>query len=138
MSESHIIIAASLIQAEGGKISDFPKIAEVIYNRLNRGMKLQLDSTVFYAMGKFGIQATSQDLKTKSPYNTYLNTGLPPTPIDSPGAAAINAALHPAHGNFLYFVTVDPKKKITRFTASVTQFEQFQAELAKNIKAEGG
>ena len=133
LTESHVIIAASLIQAEGGRISDFPKIAEVIYNRLNRGMKLQLDSTVFYAMRKFGIQATDQDLKTNSPYNTYLHAGLPPTPIDSPGLAAIKAALHPAHGHYLYFVTVDPKKKITKFTASPTVFSQFQAELAANL-----
>jgi UPF0755 protein len=133
LTESHVIIAASLIQAEGGKTSDFPKIAEVIYNRLNRGMKLQLDSTVFYAMNKFGIQATSQDLRTNSPYNTYLHTGLPPTPIDSPGAAAINAALHPAHGNLLYFVTVDPKNKITKFTSSATVFEQLRQELARNL-----
>ncbi len=133
VSESHAIIVASLIQAEGGKTSDFPKIAEVIYNRLNSGMKLQLDSTVFYALGTFGIQATSQDLKTNSPYNTYRQAGLPPTPIDSPGAAAIKAALHPEHGNWLYFVTVDPKKHITKFTASVTQFEQFRAELARNL-----
>ena len=133
VSESHAIIVASLIQAEAGKTSDFPKIAEVIYNRLNSGMKLQLDSTVFYALGTFGIQATSQDLKTNSPYNTYRQAGLPPTPIDSPGAAAIKAALHPEHGNWLYFVTVDPKKHITKFTASVTQFEQFRAELARNL-----
>ena len=105
----------------------------MIYNRLNQGMKLQLDSTVFFAMGKFGIQATDQDLRTNSPYNTYLHTGLPPTPIDSPGAAAIKAALHPAHGKFLYFVTVDPKKKITKFTASATVFEQLRAELAQNL-----
>jgi len=133
VSESHIIIVASLIQAEGGRTSDFPKIADVIYNRLNAGMKLELDSTVFYALGTFGIQATSQDLRTNSPYNTYLHAGLPPTPIDSPGAAAINAALHPEHGGWLYFVTVDPKKHITKFTASVTQFEQFRAELARNL-----
>jgi hypothetical protein len=134
LSKRQVIIVASLIQAEGGRTSDFPKIAEVIYNRLSRGMKLQLDSTVFYAMNKFGIQATTQDLNTKSPYNTYQRTGLPPTPIDSPGAAAINAALHPAHGNLLYFVTVDPKNKITKFTESATQFEQFRAELANNLK----
>ncbi len=135
VSESHIIIVASLIQAEGGRLSDFPKIARVIYNRLNSGMKLQLDSTVFYALGKYGIQATTADLSTKSPYNTYLHTGLPPGPIDSPGDAAIRAALHPVGPhNWLYFVTVDPLKHITRFTASVTQFQQFQAELANNIK----
>jgi UPF0755 protein len=134
VSENHLIIVASLIEAEGGKFSDYPKIAEVIYNRLNMGIKLQLDSTVEFALGKYGIQATDQQLQTKSPYNTYLHAGLPPGPIDNPGELAINAALHPAHGKFLYFVTVDPLHKITKFTASETQFEQFEAELAKNIR----
>ena len=134
VTESHIIIVASLVQAEGGTAADFPKIARVIYNRLNSGMKLELDSTVFYALGKYGIQASSKDLSTPSRYNTYLHAGLPPGPIDSPGDAAIKAALHPAHGNWLFFVTVDPKKHITKFTASVTQFEKFRAELARNIR----
>jgi UPF0755 protein len=134
VSEGHIIIVASLIEAEGGRYSDYPKIAEVIYNRLNHNIKLQLDSTVLFALGKYGIQATDQELQTPSAYNTYLHTGLPPGPIDNPGEAAIEAALHPAHGDLMYFVTVDPKKHITKFTASEAQFEQFEAELAKNIK----
>ncbi len=134
VTESHIIIVASLVQAEGGTAADFPKIARVIYNRLNSGRKLELDSTVFYALGKYGIQASTKDLSTPSRYNTYLHAGLPPGPIDSPGDAAIKAALHPAHGNWLFFVTVDPKKHITKFTASETQFEKFRAELARNIK----
>jgi UPF0755 protein len=134
VSESHIIIVASLIEAEGGKFSDYPKIAEVIYNRLNMGIKLQLDSTVEFALGKYAIQATDQQLQTKSLYNTYLHTGLPPGPIDNPGQLAIEAALHPAHGKFLYFVTVDPLHRITKFTSSPTQFQQFENELAKNIR----
>jgi UPF0755 protein len=134
VSESHVIIVASLVQAEGGRPSDYPKIAEVIYNRLNSGMKLQLDSTVMFALGKYAIQATDQELQTNSPYNTYLHTGLPPGPIDNPGDAAIRAALHPAHGRYVYFVTVDPLHKITKFTASSAQFQQFETELANNIK----
>ena len=62
----------------------------------------------------------------KSPYNTYLHTGLPPGPIDSPGDAAIKAALHPAHGTWTYFVTVNPKTGLTKFTSSFTQFQQFR------------
>jgi len=139
LSQHKVIIVASLIQAEAGQVSDFPKIARVIYNRLNTGMKLQLDSTAYYIPpGQTAteiIQRIGRDeRKTNSPYNTYLHAGLPPTPIDSPGDAAIKAALHPAHGDWLYFVTVDPKKHITKFTASETQFEQFKAELARNIK----
>jgi len=135
VSESHIIIVASLVQAEGGRLSDYPKIAQVIYNRLNLGMKLQLDSTVLFALGKYGIQATNQQLQTKSLYNTYLHTGLPPGPIDNPGDAAIRAALHPmGPHNWVYFVTVDPLHKITEFTASPVQFQKFETELANNLK----
>jgi UPF0755 protein len=134
VSESHIIIVASLVQAEGGRLQDFPKIARVIYNRLNHGIQLQLDSTVEYALNKFGIRATDAQTKVNSPYNTYLHKGLPPGPIDSPGDAAIKAALHPAAGTWRYFVTVDPKTGLTKFTNSLTQFNQFVAELDKNLK----
>jgi len=135
LTQSDVIIVASLIQAEGRRQSDFPKIARVIYNRLNSNpqIPLQLDSTVMYALHKYGIIASSQQIKVKSTYNTYLHTGLPPGPIDSPGAAAINAALHPAHGTWMYFVTVNPKTGETKFTSSFTQFEQFRTELESNI-----
>ena len=103
MTPAQLIIMASLVQAEGGRVSDFPKIAEVVNNRLARGMKLQMDSTVFYGLGKYGTAATNAEISTPGPYNTYLNTGLPPGPIDSPGNAAIQAVLHPATGNLLYF-----------------------------------
>ena len=132
LKPAQVIIVASLVQAEGGSAADFPKIARVIYNRLNAGMKLQLDSTVLFGLGKYGIQATDQELQSKSPYNTYLHAGLPPGPIDSPGAAAIRAALKPASGNWLYFVTVNPKTGETLFTASEAQFEQYEAELQRN------
>jgi UPF0755 protein len=135
LTQSDVIIVASLIQAEGRRAADFPKIARVIYNRLNANpqIKLQLDSTVMYALHKYGIIASNQQIKVHSRYNTYLHTGLPPGPIDSPGAAAINAALHPAHGTWLYFVTVDPKTGQTKFTSSFAQFQQFRAELQSNI-----
>ncbi|HEY7360944.1 MAG TPA: endolytic transglycosylase MltG [Streptosporangiaceae bacterium] len=135
LTQSDVIIVASLIQAEGRRPADFPKIARVIYNRLNSSpqIRLQLDSTVMYALHKYGIIASSQQIKVKSRYNTYLHTGLPPGPIDSPGAAAINAALHPAHGTWMYFVTVDPKTGETKFTSSFTQFQRFRTELEANI-----
>jgi UPF0755 protein len=137
VSENHIIIIASLIQAEGGRLSDFPKISEVIYNRLNHNAKLELDSTVEYALGKYGIAATDQQIQTPSPYNTYVHTGLPPGPIDSPGEAAIQAALHPAQGKLFYFVTVDPRQHITKFTSSAAEFAKLRAELEANL-ARGG
>jgi len=132
LSPAQVITVASLVQAEGGSAADFPKIARVIYNRLAQGMKLELDSTVFYALNEYGIAATDQQLTTNSPYNTYKYPGLPPGPIDSPGAAAIKAALQPSSGNWLYFVTVNPKTGETLFTASEAQFEQYEAELQQN------
>jgi UPF0755 protein len=135
LTEGQVITVASLVQAEGRRPADFPKIARVIYNRLNANpqMPLQLDSTVMYALHRYGIIASTQQIKVKSPYNTYLHTGLPPGPIDSPGDAAIKAALHPAHGTWTYFVTVDPKTGLTKFTSSFSQFEQFRAQLEANL-----
>jgi UPF0755 protein len=133
LTEGQVIVVASLIQAEGRNPADFPKIAEVIYNRLNSGIKLQLDSTVMYALHTYGIRATSAQARVHSPYNTYLHTGLPPGPINSPGDVAIRAALHPAHGNLMYFVTVDPKTGLTKFTSSYAVAQQYEAELSANL-----
>ena len=131
VSPGDIITIASIIQAEGKRPSDLPKIAEVIYNRLNLGMKLQLDTTVLYALHSRAPDVTIAQTHTKSPYNTYLHVGLPPGPIDSPGPAAIQAALHPARGNpsWLYFLTVNPKTGLTKFTGSYTQFQIYVQEL---------
>jgi UPF0755 protein len=133
LSESQVIIMASLVEAEGGRISDYPKIARVIYNRLAQKIPLQLDSTVLYGLNTYGIIASDQQLTSASPYNTYKHQGLTPGPIDSPGAAAIQAVLNPAAGNWLYFVTVNPKTGETLFTASESQFQQYRAELEHNL-----
>jgi UPF0755 protein len=137
-TQAQIITEASLIQAEGGRVKDFGKIARVIDNRLVQHINLQLDSTVFYALNKYGIAASADDLKVKSPYNTYTHPDLPPGPIDSPGDAAIKAALHPATGDWLYFVTVNPKTGETKFTDSESQFEAYQAELHDYLATHGG
>jgi uncharacterized YceG family protein len=133
LTEAQVVVMASLVQAEGGRLSDYPKIARVIYNRLAHGMPLQLDSTVLYGLNKFGILASDKDLTSPSPYNTYKHKGLPPGPIDSPGAAAIQAVLHPVAGPWLYFVTVNPKTGETLYTSSPAQFQQFRQELAHNL-----
>jgi UPF0755 protein len=132
LSPAQVIVVASLLQAEGGRVSDYPKIARVIYNRLAQGMKLQLDSTVLYGLNSYGILASTKQLQSTSPYNTYKYPGLPPGPIDNPGNDAIQAALHPAAGNWIYFVTTDPATGYTQFTNSYTQFLQFQQELRHN------
>jgi UPF0755 protein len=133
LTPDQVITMASLVQAEGGRLSDYPKIARVIYNRLAQGIPLQLDSTVLYGLNTYGILASDQQLTSTSPYNTYKYKGLTPGPIDNPGNAAIQAVLHPASANWLYFVTVNPKTGETEFTASQAQFEQFRQELEKNL-----
>jgi uncharacterized YceG family protein len=105
LSPAQVIIEASLAQAEGGSVSDYPKIARVITNRLAIGMHLQFDSTVLYGLGKYAVSATIAETRTPGPYNTYLNAGLPAGPICNPGNAAIQAVLHPASGSWLYFLT---------------------------------
>jgi UPF0755 protein len=133
LTESQVITMASLVEAEGGRTSDYPKIARVIYNRLAQNIPLELDSTVLYGLNTYGIIASDQQLNSSSPYNTYRHKGLTPGPIDNPGAAAIQAVLNPAAGNWIYFVTVNPKTGLTLFTASQTQFEQYRAELEHNL-----
>jgi len=133
ISERDAIIVASLVQAEGRRPQDLPKIARVIYNRLNQHMKLQLDTTVLYARHSRAADVTvAQTQNTRSLYNTYLHAGLPPGPIDNPGDIAIKAALHPAppSDNWLYFLTVNPKTGLTKFTNSFTVFQQYEQELA--------
>jgi UPF0755 protein len=133
LTPGQVITVASMIQAEGGNTKYYKQVARVIYNRLSKKMKLQLDSTVMYGLHTFGIIASNQQLQSTSPYNTYKYAGLPPGPIDSPGHAAIEAALHPGSGNDLYFVTTNPKTGLTKFTSSQSQFEQFRQELEQNL-----
>jgi len=99
-----IITLASLVEREAKVAEDRPKIAGVLRNRLARGMKLQCDATVQYALGQHKPRLTFRDLRVPSPYNTYLHAGLPPGPIASPGLASLRAALNPASSDALYFV----------------------------------
>lgn len=122
-----VVIVASLLQAEV-RPEDFAKVARVIYNRIDADMPLQLDTTVNFALGKTGTSLTPEDLAVKSPYNTYTNKGLPPGPINSPGEAALEAALSPAQGPWLYYVTVDLETGKTKFTDSYQKFLQYKAE----------
>jgi UPF0755 protein len=128
-----LLIIASLIQAEGDT-KDYSKISQVVRNRLSIGMPLQFDSTIHYIKGSRGsVFLSTQSTFLKSPYNTYRNYGLPPTPINNPGAQAMYAAAHPEQGNWLYFITVAPGD--TRFTDSLDQFYQWKALYKKNLKA---
>jgi len=99
------LILASIVEKETGQPAERPLIAEVFANRLKIGMKLQTDPTVIYGLGEeFDGNLRKRDLLADGPYNTYVRTGLPPTPIALPGIAALTAALNPAPGKALYFV----------------------------------
>lgn len=96
---------ASMVEKETGDAADRARIASVFVNRLRAGMPLQSDPTVIYALGSaYRGHLSHKDMQVASPYNTYVHAGLPPGPIALPGAAALQAALHPAAGHALYFV----------------------------------
>lgn len=124
-----LVTVASLAQAEGGTEADYPKIARVIYNRLRAGMPLQLDTTVLYAQRRHTLRVSERDTRVRSPYNTYLRPGLPPGPISNPGEQALAAAMRPAQGSWLWFVTTDPEHRITKFTDKESEFVRYRKEL---------
>jgi UPF0755 protein len=110
LTDAQTIIVASIIEKEAMFEQDRPLVASVIMNRLNMGMALQVDPTVAYALGYqtdtkswWKKELTFDDLKIASPYNTYQNTGLPPTAISNPGLSSIQAALTPAKTDYLYY-----------------------------------
>jgi UPF0755 protein len=125
LSPRDAVIVASIVQAEVAE-PDFAKAARVIYNRLNQGVKLQMDSTVNFALKSSDLTLTNAQIGIDSPYNTYKYTGLPPGPINSPGQAALEAALAPATGDWLYFIAEAPGSTATRFTSSYQQFLQWK------------
>ena len=105
VSDYQVVTIASMIEREARVERDRAKIAAVIYNRLKLGMPLGIDATLLYADPTPGDNTLSaSDLQSNSPYNTRVHTGLPPTPIASPGIASLKAALEPAHVNYLYYV----------------------------------
>ncbi|MGW2861096.1 endolytic transglycosylase MltG [Streptomyces sp. NPDC001205] len=129
------VIVAGIVQAEADSTADMGKVARVIRNRLARGMPLQMDSTLNYALNRSTLTTTAGDTRTDSPYNTYEHKGLPPTPIGNPGQQALNAAVNPTPGTWLYFVTVAPGD--TRFTDSYAQQQLNVREFNENQKRTG-
>lgn len=99
-----IIIMASILEKEAAGEEDRATVAGILWTRLANGMPLQVDAPFAYLLGKESKDLTKEDLATKSPYNTYINKGLPPAPINNPGLAAITAAIHPVSTPYLYYL----------------------------------
>ena len=116
-----VVVAASIIEREVVVAEERPLAAAVIYNRLARNMRLQMCSTVQYLLPEQKDVLTYDDLEIDSPYNTYRNAGLPPAPICNPGLASIEAALHPAQVDYLYFVATGEGNRHF-FTADYNEF----------------
>ncbi|WP_249009848.1 endolytic transglycosylase MltG [Conexibacter sp. DBS9H8] len=129
-----VLKIASLEDAEAALPGDLAKVASVIYNRLALGMDLGLDTTAAYAANNYSGNLTAAQLASRSPWNTLNHPGLPPTPIDSPDLAAIEAAAHPAHTHDLYFIVRVCGNGALNFTSSYPQFllwsRQYDAALA--------
>jgi len=100
-----VLVVASIVEREARLAADRPMVAGVLYNRLARGMDLQVDASVIYGLGVTDRAPTADELKHDTPYNTYLHPGLPPTPISNPGLASLEAAAHPAASAYLFYVS---------------------------------
>ena len=131
MTPYDVVTVASLVEAETPLDADRAKVARVVYNRLAQGMKLQLDSTVNYLRAQKAARLSLTDIGVVSAYNTYLHAGLPPTPISSPGGAALQAALHPATGDYVFFITID-KAGHSLFTKSYAEFLRAKAKAQRD------
>ena len=124
------VIVASIIGSETNRPQDYAKVARVIYNRLASGMRLQMDSTIHYVVGKDGgVFTTPEQRQMVSPYNTYRNKGLPPTPINSPTREELSAAINPAQGTWLYFTLVNLDTGETAFASTKAEHDQNVAKL---------
>jgi YceG-like family len=133
-----VLKIASMIEREVSIPKERPLVAEVIYNRLKQGIPLGIDATIRYEDQNYDEQLLQSRLDQDTPYNTRLNTGLPPTPIGNPGLASIEAAANPAKGNLLYFVVKPGTCGETTFTASEAEFAQAQAAYQQALAEQGG
>jgi UPF0755 protein len=123
-----VLTMASIVQREGGVATDFYKISRVFFNRIKVGMALQSDATVSYGANSQSYTTTAAQRADQNPWNTYSFRGLPAGPIGAPGVQAIDAALHPAKGNWLYFCTINLKTGETEFTSTLAEHERSVAK----------
>ncbi|HET9163081.1 MAG TPA: endolytic transglycosylase MltG [Solirubrobacterales bacterium] len=133
-----VVTIASMIEREAGVESQRKLVAAVIYNRLHEGIPLGIDATVRFATGNYDRPLTESELAVDSPYNTRVNAGLPPGPIDSPGLASIEAAAHPAKVGYLYYVTEPGACGKLAFSDTAAEFEADVARYNEAREAAGG
>ena len=128
-----VLVMASLIEREARLATERPTISGVIHNRLGIGQALQIDATVVYAIGietgEVPTALTTADYDRPSPWSTYANPGLPPTPISASGQAAIDAAAHPETHDFFYYVVEDPATGRHRFSRTFEEHQQAISEI---------
>lgn len=134
LSLHQLVTLASIVEKEAALADERPIIARVFLNRLERGMPLQADPTVAYAVAKEGRPPTREDLQVDHPFNTYRNRGLPPGPIGNPGRSAIEAVLTPADVPYLYFVAIDDRAHhfsttLEEHNQAVLRYRQYRARL---------
>ncbi|CAN5667956.1 endolytic transglycosylase MltG [soil metagenome] len=130
LSEHQLVTVASLIENEAATPQEKPLVASVIYNRLDRGMPLQIDATIQYALKKPKANLSLADLRVDSAYNTYENEGLPPGPICSPSHESLEAALNPEHTTYLYYV-LEASGKQHFFTSDYQDFLRAKAKAGR-------
>ena len=133
-----VLTIASMIEREAALDRERPLVAAVIYNRLKQGIPLGIDATIRYAVNNFDRPLTLSQLAIDSPYNTRKHQGLPPTPIDNPGLKSIQAAAHPAHVGYLYYVVKPGACNEHAFSSTAAQFAQDQARYNSARAAKGG
>jgi UPF0755 protein len=132
----NVLTLASIIQKEARHVADFYKVSRTFQNRLKINMPLQSDATVSYGSGGTTVTTTDAERADPNGYNTYVHQGLPIGPISGPGSRAIDAALHPVEGNWLYFCAINLATGETVFSTTVAEHEaavaKFRAWIAKN------
>lgn len=139
LTEMEVSVLASIVRGESNHVPEYPMIAGVYLNRLHRGMKLQADPTIAFCYDYTLNRIMKKHLKVESPYNTYMNYGLPPAPICVPGKDAMNAVLNPQGGNDLFFCASPDFNGTHLFAATYSEHlknaRAFQRALAAKLQA---
>jgi UPF0755 protein len=143
LSPLQLVTLASLVEKETAISDERPLVARVFSNRLQKGIALDCDPTVIYALileGRYNGRLLLPDLRIDSPYNTYRRRGLPPGPIANPGEASLRAALEPAPGNYFYFVATGDgghifSRTLTEHNRNVSRYHQRKAQLAREARS---